>query len=188
MYKNMTNFMVLVLLLFVVAACGNTNGAKTQSNEELGRLNNQDGMEPANDGQVFENPYNHNYDGDYDGVRPYTNTVRDKLSAHQVSARVTEIANQVPGVVKATAFAQGTDIVVGIDGTNGADLVSLEKQVFQTVKKQEPGYNIFVTSNRDLHTRIRNLFTNMNTVKTSNVTNGIGEIIYDIGRTHSRRD
>lgn len=184
--KKRTKLFLVPLLLSGVIACGNNNGAQTQSNDPLGRLNDSDGMRATNDGQVYENPYNHNYNGDYDGVRPYTNTVNDVQSARDVSARVREVANQVPGVARATAVVQGVDIVVGIDGTQGMNRKTLEMKVKQSVKKSEPGYNVFVTTDSDIHHRIRSHFTNMNNVKSSNVRNGIGEIIYDIGRSDGR--
>ena len=48
--------------------------------------------------------------------------------------------------------------------------------------------NVYVTGDERLSERIRNLFTNMNNVKTSNVSSGIGEIIYEIGRMNGRED
>ncbi len=90
------------------------------------------------------------------------------------------------GVRSAVSVVQGIDIVIGIEADNSGDMHALEQKVKQTVSGSEQGYNVYVTGDEKISERIRNLFTNMNNVKTSNVTTGIGEIIYDIGRTNGR--
>ena len=83
---------------------------------------------------------------------------------------------------RAVSVVQGMDIVIGIEADNNGDMQALEQKVRQAVSKSEQGYNVYVTGDEELSERVRNLFTNMNNVKTSNVSTGIGEIIYDIGR------
>jgi spore cortex protein len=96
----------------------------------------------------------------------------------------------VNGVTKASAVVRGNDIVIGIEGKSGADLKTLEKQVHDIVKSKEAGYNVHVTSDPKMNTRIRTVYTTMTNPNT--LTPGhpvrdfgrdIGDMIRDIGRT-----
>ena len=86
----------------------------------------------------------------------------------------------------------GNDIVIGIDGGNKQDRKTLEQQVLQKVKNRQQGFNVHVTSDNNLHIRIRTLNTDMTNGNNNDITPGqpvrdvgrdISELIRDIGRT-----
>jgi hypothetical protein len=90
-------------------------------------------------------------------------------------------------VARASAAAQGIDVVIGIDGNGSVPAKELEKRVSQTVQKADRGYNIYVTSDPTLHNRIRYMDTSMTNVRSSQVTKGISNVIYEIGRQSSSK-
>jgi len=178
-----------LIALTGLAGCNNNQneGTQPQIGENSGQVNNAgNGINTTQVGQRSDNPYNHNYNGDYSGTQ-HTATRNDIRSAQQVAARASEAAEKIPGVDRATSIVQGMDIVVGIDANTQGNRNALENKVKQVISRNEQGYNVYVTADDDIHRKIRNLFTNMNNVKTSNVTSGIGEIIYDIGHTNGHR-
>lgn len=185
-----TKLMICALIaLSGLAGCNNNQneGVQPQIGENSGQVNNTGNtINTTQVGQRFDHPYNHNYNGDYSGSQ-HTSTKNDIRSAQQVAARASEAAEKVPGVGRATSIVQGMDIVVGIDANTQGDRSALENRVKQVISRNEQGYNVYVTADDDIHNKIRNLFTNMNNVKTSNVTSGIGEIIYDIGHSNGQR-
>lgn len=177
------------LLIAWLVGCNNNNmneGTQPQIGENSGQVKNvSNRMNTTNVANQDTHPYNHNYDGTYSGAEDTTLT-NDIRSAQQVAARASEAAEKVSGVVRAVSVVQGMDIVVGIDGNNN-DMQAIEERVKQVVAKNEQGYNVYVTSDPGINERIHTLFTNMNNVKTSFVTGGIGEIIYDIGQANGHR-
>lgn len=136
--------------------------------------------------QQYDQPYTHNYNGSYSGESS-TGVQNDIRSAQQVASRASELAEKIKGVHRAVSIAQGADIVVAIDVNQGNDARELEQKVKKAVSGKEQGYNIYVTSDPTIKERVHTLFTNMNNVKTSFVTKGIGEIIYEIGQANGRR-
>ena len=85
----------------------------------------------------------------------------------------------------------GNDIVIGIDGGNKQDRKTLEQQVLQKEKNRKQGFNVHVTSDNNLHMRIRTLNTDTNG-NNNDITPGqpvrdvgrdIADLIRDIGRT-----
>lgn len=182
-------FITFILITFLVGCNNNNNnneGAQPQIGENIGQVKNSshNGMSPTNVANQYEHPYNHNYDGTYSGSQDITNDIR---SAQQVSSRANEAAENIAGVKQAVSVVQGADIVVAIDVNQKGDVKGLEQKVQQVIAKNEKGYNVYVTSDPDIKERVHTLFTNMNNVKTSFVTKGIGEIIYDIGHVNGRR-
>lgn len=175
-----------LIALAGLSGCNNNQNEESQPQigENAGQVNNAGNrINTTKVGQRSDNPYSHNYNGDYSGTQHTSNT-NDIRSAQQVASRVTEAAEKVPGVARATSIVQGMDIVIGIDANNQADRKALERRVKQAISRSEQGYNVYVTADENIHSRIRTLFTNMNNVKTSRVTSGIGEIIYDIGQAN----
>jgi hypothetical protein len=179
-----TTFIVLTAL----SGCNNNGdqAAQPRIGEMDGNVNHGDkGMDVTNVTQRYDNPYNHNYNGDFTGAEN-SSVTNDIRSAQQTGARASEAAEKVAGVRRAVSVVQGMDIVIGIEADNSGDMQALEQKVKQAVSKSEQGYNVYVTGDEKLSERVRNLFTNMNNVKTSHVSPGIGEIIYDIGRMNGR--
>ncbi|WP_458415124.1 YhcN/YlaJ family sporulation lipoprotein [Schinkia sp. CFF1] len=182
-------FITSILMTWLVGCniSNNTNeGAQPQIGENAGQVKNvsNNEMNTTNVANQYDQPYNHNYNGTYSGTQDATNDIR---SAQQVASRASEAAEKISGVKRAVSVVQGMDIVVGIDVNQRGDIQTLEQKVKQVISKNEQGYNVYVTSDPDIKERIRTLFTNLNNVKTSFVTGGVGEIIYDIGQAHAQR-
>lgn len=183
--------MIICALIALTGLTGCNNNDNEESQPQIGKNTGQvnkadNGLNTTNVGQRYDNPYNHNYNGDYSGIQHTSNT-NEIRSAQQVSSRASETAEKVQGVVRATSIVQGMDIVVGIDANKQSDQKALEQRVKQEISRNEQGYNVYVTADEDIHERIRTLFTNMNNVKTSRVSSGIGDIIYDIGQSNGNR-
>lgn len=183
----MQNKILAVLALSTLVACNNNANEGAQPNQ-IGDHESQvhHAEQPRNVSNTqqhpSDNPYNHNYNGTYSGAQN-TTTADNIRSAQQVQSRVSEAAEEVAGVERAISIVQGADIVVAVDTDRQENLKALEQQVKQAISKKEQGYNVYVSTNSDINEQIRELFKNMNNVKTSNVTPGIGEIIYKIGQT-----
>jgi YhcN/YlaJ family sporulation lipoprotein len=180
-FSNVTKMLLIsALTIGGLSACGYNKGTRT---------NVYDGARPyTTDGTKSYitdgvKPYSTT-----DGTRPYgtTNYNAEKI----VADRVVNEAMTVNGVTKASAVVRGNDIAIGIDGKSGTDSKTLENQVYNTVKNKETGYNIYVTSDPTIYTRIRTLYTNMTNPNTltpghpvRDFTRDIGDLIRDIGRT-----
>lgn len=134
------------------------------------------------------NTVNPRYDG---GMRPNAtqgpsyNTTRLYATEQAVADRMVHEAAKVPGVSHATAVVNGRDAVIGLDITNtahGQNRAAVEHKVLAAVKQAEPGYNVHVTADHQIHQRIRTLHTRMQAghpIRT--LTNDVGVIIRDIG-------
>ncbi|MEH7074811.1 YhcN/YlaJ family sporulation lipoprotein [Neobacillus drentensis] len=184
-----TKLMICSLLALTgLAGCNNNQneGAQPRIGVNTGQVNNTGNrITTTQVGKQYDHPYNHNYSGDYSGTK-HTSTRNEIRSAQQVASRASEAAEKVPGVHNATSIVQGMDIVVGFDTDNQSNSKALENKVKMAISKNEQGYNVYVTADENIYSRIRTLFTNMNNVKTSNVTTGIGQIIYDIGKANGK--
>jgi hypothetical protein len=79
----------------------------------------------------------------------------------QLADRIARAADSVPGVVQATALVRGNDVVVGVqtrmNAANRTQRQVVERQVHSAVRAIAPNYNIRVTSDSAMLTRIRNL-------------------------------
>jgi spore cortex protein len=183
--KNASKMLLIPTVIFggLTACAYNNNGA---------RNNMYDGTRPTS--------YDRNNVNNYDGVRGYTTDYNNVSTPYngvgfnqRVAERVADVAEDVPGVSRATAIVYGNDIVVGIDGTNNnKDVRALEQKVQRIVKSREPGCNVHVTADGDIHKRIQSVYANMNNYDTNRVTPGhpvrdlgtdVTDIIRDIGRT-----
>jgi YhcN/YlaJ family sporulation lipoprotein len=186
--KNATKMLLIpTVILGGLSACGYNNDEARNNN------NMYDGTRPIS--------YDRNNVNNYDGVRRYATDYNDYNNVatphragfnQRVAERVADVAEDVPGVSRATAIVYGNDIVVGIDGTNNKDVRALEREVQRIVKSREPGCNVHVTADDDIHTRIQSVYTNMNNYNTNQVNpdhpirdlgTDVTDIIRDIGRT-----
>ncbi len=192
-------FITLILVAGLVGCNNNNNagedaqprmgdnvGQVTSPGNETNTTNMTNTTNTTNLGQQYDDPYHHNYNGSYSGEQG-TQISNDVRSAQQVASRASEAAEDIAGVVRAISVAQGADIVVAIDVNQKGNAQGLEQKVQQLISKNEQGYNVYVTSDPNIKERVHTLFTNMNNVKTSFVSKGIGEIIYDIGQANGRR-
>lgn len=190
-------FISLIFLAGLVGCNINNNNAGEDAQSRMGDnvgqvtssgngMNTTNTTNTTNLEQQYDHPYNHNYNGAYSGEQG-TQISNDVRSAQIVASRASEAAEDIAGIDRAVSVAQGADIVVAIDVNQKGDVQGLEQKVQQVIAKNEQGYNVYVTSDPDIKERVHTLFTNMNNVKTSFVSNGIGEIIYDIGHANGRR-
>ncbi|GBF77385.1 hypothetical protein PA598K_05933 [Paenibacillus sp. 598K] len=93
-------------------------------------------------------------------------------------------AQKVAGVTKATAVVHDQDIIVGLDmdGSDQAMLRKKENEVKRKIKQEHEGYNVHVTSDKNLHSKIQTLHGNaMNGHPVAEFTHDVGMIIRDIG-------
>jgi hypothetical protein len=197
MKLNITMIMVLLLLAGLAGCSNNNNNEEAQprvgvnraqvntTGNATNRINTTNTTNTNHLGQTYDNPYHHNYDGEYTGERDVT-MENDIRSAQQVASRASAAAEKVSGVDRAISVVQGMDIVVGIDTKNQENLRAIEQKVQRTISRNEQGYNVYVTTDPEISERIQTLFTNMNNVKTSFVTPGISDIIFDIGQANAR--
>lgn len=122
----------------------------------------------------------------------------------QIAERIAQTADSVPGVEKATAVVYRKDVVVGIQTRMNANDVQqkqvIERQVHSAVRSITPSYNVRVTSDRDMFTRISNMdntvrngmrngtnaITSGPTTVTGNLANAGNDftaLLRDLGRT-----
>ncbi|HJV47466.1 MAG TPA: YhcN/YlaJ family sporulation lipoprotein [Bacillota bacterium] len=118
-----------------------------------------------------------------------TKTLGTNQPDRTLALRTKDITDDVPGVARATAYAYGKDIVVGVEPKTGTDPKTLQQNVYSTLQKREPGYNIHVTTDNKIHSRIQTLANNTthNTATTGHpvrdLGKDVGDIVRDIGRT-----
>ncbi len=92
-------------------------------------------------------------------------------------------AKRVPGVTKATVIVHNRDAIVGIDVAANQNRRQVEKKVRTAVSSIETGYTVHVTSDKQLHARIRDTHTRLSTghpIRT--LATDVGVLIRDIGR------
>lgn len=132
----------------------------------------------------------------------YDKTVSKKIAKH-VSA--------IKGVNSATVVVYGKDAIIGLDvndngngnghghamgnGNGSTNTSNLVNKVKRSVQDAHPGYNVYVTSDRNLNTRIRGLNPDMtpdgngngmaplNGRPVRNFADDVADLINDIGRT-----
>ncbi|WP_139490004.1 YhcN/YlaJ family sporulation lipoprotein [Brevibacillus dissolubilis] len=85
---------------------------------------------------------------------------------HQVAALMAQVADSIPGVEGATALVKGGDAVVGVNtrmapGDTEQRRV-VERQVYEAIRAQTPGYRLHITSDNNIINRIRQLDTRAN--------------------------
>ncbi|CEH29682.1 hypothetical protein AM501_05920 [Aneurinibacillus migulanus] len=206
MHKTVKSFVAASLVLTmtsVLAACGPRAGTDNGTNTQSGtyRLNQYNTNGTTMDDNFGIRPYGtqqyglrpdmaHTYPhpnmipGRYNtyGVHPYALGQQDQ----KVAERVAQLAANVNGVTRATAVVDGRDAVIGIEGATASNMKTLERNVYEAVKRAEPGYTVHVTSNQALTQRIRTLNSRMTGAGTRTLqTDGedIRTLIRDIGRS-----
>lgn len=173
---KVTAVSLIVVLAGSLTACNNAAAPNTSRTQNY-RVN-----------EYQANPVVPRYnDGAYvnRATQPPANTAQLNTTERAAADRMVRTATKVPGVVHATAVVNGKDAVIGLDITNTAaqNKRAIEYKVAHAVKKAEPGYNVHVTTDAQLHQRIRTLNTQVQTghpVRT--LANDVGIIIKDIGR------
>lgn len=98
--------------------------------------------------------------------------------------QLANVARQVGGVKEATVVLHEKEAIVGIDVDNMGKKNIIEKQVYNVLKTQYPEFNIHVTSQQDVHQKIKSLNTNLSKGHPiKSLANDIALIVRDIGNT-----
>jgi spore cortex protein len=132
------------------------------------------------------NTYGTNYGTNTYGM---TGTATNYSNDQRVANRAANEAMNVAGVSRATAVANGNNLVIGIDAKAGTNTKDVEQRVLRTVKAKESGYNVHVTADPNINTRIRNAYNSMTNPTATpghpvrDLGRDVGSIIRDIGRT-----
>lgn len=94
-----------------------------------------------------------------------TRTNQAGVFDQNLSNRIAQAADNVPGVEGATAVVRGNDVIVGINtrvtNTTATQQTVIERQVHSAVRTIAPTHRIRVTSDATMVTRIRSLATNV---------------------------
>jgi YhcN/YlaJ family sporulation lipoprotein len=98
----------------------------------------------------------------------------------RVSDKITTDILAVNGVRKATVIVYNRNAIVGIDVRNGQNTATLEHKVARTVKNSDPGYDVHVTADKKLHTRIVNIRNQMVLHPNRDFSGDIRTLIQDI--------
>nr|WP_243864731.1 YhcN/YlaJ family sporulation lipoprotein [Paenibacillus castaneae] len=114
---------------------------------------------------TYNQKYNHNgntstYHEKYNRTNNRSNITNNKMNAAGTGQEAKQLVNRaelVSGVKKATVVVNNNDAIVGIDVDNTGKKAIIEKQVHSALKTQYPQYNIHVTSDPNLHERIRSI-------------------------------
>nr|WP_281423180.1 YhcN/YlaJ family sporulation lipoprotein [Paenibacillus oenotherae] len=116
------------------------------------------------------------------GTRPARNANNPYENA---SGRLLKHVSAINGVDKATVVINNRDAIIGIDVKAGANTADVARKVKAEAKKLEPKYNVHVTADKNMHSRIRGMQRQMVPLDghpVRNFTEDIGILIRDIGR------
>jgi hypothetical protein len=120
--------------------------------------------------------------GRYDvyGAHPYASAQYDQKAAE----RVAQTAANINGVTRADAIVYDGEAIIGIDGGTPSNKKMLERSVHEAIRRNEPGYRVHVTADKELVKRIRTLRNQAGNAHATRTTGqAIQKIISDIDRT-----
>ena len=176
-------FIVSALLVLGLVGCGANNDDNRSLTQSYNDRNNvrpftYDGTRnygTFNEGAPYYgapnySPYNYNRVTPYNGVTPYGNNDNrnnqfrnnnNNGTVNQEADRLADMAARVSGVDDATVVIAGGNAYVGIDLNDrvqsGTQSQTVERSVYNTVKKAATRYNVYITSDADLLGRLRNM-------------------------------
>ncbi|MCQ6558575.1 YhcN/YlaJ family sporulation lipoprotein [Paenibacillus mendelii] len=111
-----------------------------------------------------------------------THTTSNKDASDKIAKHI----SSVKGVSKATVVVHNNDAIVGLDVKAGENTSMVEKEVKRAVERVHPGYTVYVTTDKNLHSRIRGVQSQMVPLDghpIRNMTEDVGTLIRDMGRT-----
>ncbi|UVI31873.1 YhcN/YlaJ family sporulation lipoprotein [Paenibacillus spongiae] len=155
------------------APYGTTDGFRTRSTTPYGMDNT------LTDGNRTRTTGPHTMmDGTGTGTHTsYHKDHSDKLAKH---------ISSIKGVDKATVVVHNNDAIVGLDVKPGQNTSKITDEVRRTVEREHPGYKVHVTTDKNMHTRVKNFQTQMVPLDghpIRNMSEDAGILIRDIGRT-----
>jgi YhcN/YlaJ family sporulation lipoprotein len=74
-----------------------------------------------------------------------------------ISDKITKDVSRVSGIRKATVIVYVRTAIVGIAVSRGQNTTTVEHKVAKSVKTSDPGYDVHVTANQKLYTRIESI-------------------------------
>jgi hypothetical protein len=156
----------------------NRNGTAPYGTNQYGV--NNDGMAPYGTTNNNIAPYATNRATDHgmNGTGNRMNSVDPLKAASHLANR----AEMVSGVKKASVVVHNNEAIVGVDIDNTGKKAIIEKQVYAALKGQYPAYNIHVTSDQNMHQKIKSMNGNLTSghpIKT--MANDVAIMIRDIG-------
>ncbi|MFV9510389.1 YhcN/YlaJ family sporulation lipoprotein [Tepidibacillus sp. LV47] len=151
-------FVIATLLVLGLVGCNTANRPLTQGyNDRNVHPYAYDGTRyygTYHDGAPYYGTPNYGPYYNYNRVTPYANVNRE-------ADRLADIAARINGVDDATVVIAGGNVYVGIDLNDriqsGTQSETVERNVYNAVKKAAPRYNVYVTSDADLLGRLRNI-------------------------------
>lgn len=158
--RKKTGAVLLITLLVVstTTACGTDwNDTNTDRNRVQNVRNNND---LRNDLDLIP-----------DRLQTRANSTRnaDRLNGNSsnyaanraLADKIAKKAATINGVDKATVVVNGNDALVGIDVKKGKNVQATENLVRNSVKNLEPGIDVHITGDRNIHGRISKLQSNL---------------------------
>jgi YhcN/YlaJ family sporulation lipoprotein len=108
-------------------------------------------------------------------VRTYASNTKN------VADKITKDVSRVSGIRKATIIVYDRNAIVGIDVSKGQNTATVEHKVAQAVKISDPGYDVHVTADPKIYTRIESIRKQMVSNPKNNFSGDIRILIHDIG-------
>ncbi|MCR8655848.1 YhcN/YlaJ family sporulation lipoprotein [Paenibacillus endoradicis] len=191
MYKRMAFALISASIVLTMSGCGmntknvKTNELKVRSTENRAILDenmygNTNGNTNGNMNGNMNGTMNGNKNGNANGYNMGTKNVHVD-AAENIQNSILKIK----GVSAATVFVNNNDVVVGVDLKDNANKAEVEKQVKKAVEKSDKGYKVHVTSDKNMHTRIQDMKTQMVPMDghpVRNMAKDVGILIEDIGK------
>ncbi|OBZ09281.1 YhcN/YlaJ family sporulation lipoprotein [Bacillus sp. FJAT-26390] len=207
-FKPVVTSVMVLALGFSLAACSQNSTMKEKSmrvKNDMTRVEDKiipygtthNGTTPYGTNRNGIAPYGVNNDGmtrygtTDDGITPYatnhsglngTGTRMNSVDPLKAASHLANRAEMVTGVKKATVVVHNHDAIVGLDIDNPGKKAIIEKQVHAALKGQYPAYNIHVTSDQNMHQKIKSMSGNLTSghpIKT--LANDVAIMIRDIG-------
>lgn len=161
-------------------ANANNNGIRSRA---LNEYNNSYGTNRnyAGSGNNGMHPNHLGMNANGNGNGGYNRDISQKIEKH---------VSSIQGVDRATVVVYGKDVIVGLNAKGGGNTNALTNKVRKAVQDVQPGYNVHVTTDNNLNTRIRTLNTDLTPAgltpmdgrPVQDFANDVGELITDMGR------
>jgi YhcN/YlaJ family sporulation lipoprotein len=163
-----TSIMVLALG-FSIAACGQNGTVKENTMRVKNDLNRVGERIVPNGTKTTDRKIN------------AMNTRMYSIDPLKGAGQLENRAERVSGVKEATVVVHNKEAIVGLDIDNIGKKAIIEKQVYAALKGQYPAYNIHITSDGNMHQKLKSMnknVTNGHPIKT--LANDVAIMIRDI--------
>ncbi|URN93040.1 MAG: YhcN/YlaJ family sporulation lipoprotein [Candidatus Pristimantibacillus lignocellulolyticus] len=185
MNKRIAFALISASIVLTMSGCGmnsknvDHNKSRVQSNGNHSILNgNMDGNRNVNPNGNM-NGMNGNNNGNLNG------NMGVKSNSNDIVEKIQNSIQKVNGVTASTVFVNKDDVIVGVDLKDNAKKAEVEKQVKRAVQKIDGKYKVHVTSDKNMHTRIQDMksqMTPMDGHPVRDMAKDVGILIEDIGK------